>query len=140
MWNKLKVVGTLCLVTAVEAGAQNANSASAESGGPSVNSAAVDRCQTAATTTVRRARPTADSVRFSPTPQVAQTSQFETDVLDVGEYKEKAASNWHVFAYNCQYNAQSSNANVSITWTATERDGRREGVDAQKKSRQAGAP
>ena len=114
MWCKINVVGLMCLAVAAEAGAQ-----------PS-SSVALERCQTAATTTVRKARPNTDSVKYSTNPQIEETSQSETEVRDVGEFQDKVARHWRVFAYNCQYNTQSSSANVSITWTQDEPEPRRE--------------
>ena len=114
MWNKLWVSGVMCVGIVAVAGAQNAGSV------------AIDRCQNAATTTVRRARPNTDSVKYSTNPQIEQMSQYETEVRDVGEYQDRQARSWRIFAYNCQYNTQSSNANVSVTWTAEEVEPKRD--------------
>ena len=109
MQYRFSMVGLMCLGFAAQAGAQES--------GPASNSVALERCQTAATTTVRKARPNTDSVKFSNNPQIEEMSQTETEVRDVGEYQDKVARNWRVFAYNCQYNNQASSANVSVTWT-----------------------
>lgn len=118
MQYKFSMVGLMCLGVAAAAGAQES--------GPASSSVALERCQAAATTTVRKARPNTDSVKFSNNPQIEEMSPAETEVRDVGEYQDKVARHWRVFAYNCQYNNQASSANVSVTWTQDEPEPKRE--------------
>src|SRR5262245_53921302 len=103
----LRVVGSLCLVFATQAGAQFpfTTGKNAENGSQFKNdvSVAIATCRNTAAMMVRRAHPNADSVRFSLGPQTQVVSRYQTDVRDIGAYWDRITLEWALFAMDCSF-------------------------------------
>ncbi|MGH7677823.1 MAG: hypothetical protein ACRENU_05100 [Gemmatimonadaceae bacterium] len=106
----IRVVSSWCLVGAASAGAQTASV-------PTAESVAIIGCRREAANEVRKARLNADTVFFTPYPQVFPRPPYQVDVADVGQYFDRVQRLWIAFSYGCAYNYQSSVARVFVTWS-----------------------